>query len=74
MTFAELSEIVRRELGDQADQLLAIICREAAGEQVHIPRRPAPPQIEPGDTPAKVQARYGVSRRTAYNWVSRWRG
>lgn len=74
MNYAELSEIVRREAGvDIAARILAAICREAAGEYVYIPRRSGPPEILPGDTPAKLAIRYGVTKRTAYNWVARWK-
>ena len=74
MRFADLADIVRAELGPHAaDRLLQRICAEAAGEQVYIPSRHAPPKIEPTDTPKAVQARYKVSRTTAHNWVARWR-
>jgi hypothetical protein len=74
MRFAELQEILVREFGaDIARRACAAICREASGEQVKIPRRDLPPEIRPDDTPKTLQARYQVSRSTAYNWVSQWR-
>ena len=75
MTFGELSEILRRELGaDLATRACAALCREAAGESVYVPRRPTGrPEIAPGETARAVQARYAVSERTARNWVNRWR-
>lgn len=72
MTFADLSEILRRELGADADRILTTICRECAGETLYVPRRAARPEVRPTDTPASLQARHGVSRRTAYSWVRDW--
>lgn len=75
VTFADLAEILRRELGaDQASRACAALCREAAGESCYIPRRPGRPEIREGDTAKAVQARYpSFSERTARNWVNRWR-
>jgi hypothetical protein len=74
MKYADLVEILTRELGpDLASRACAALRREAAGEDVAIPRRDTAPVILPGDTPKSVQTRYGVSRRTAYRWVDRWR-
>jgi hypothetical protein len=74
MRFAELSDILSRELGkDVAARVAAVICRCAAGESVYIPERPGPPEILPTDTPRRVAERYGVHRETARNWVNRWR-
>ena len=75
MRFADLAEILRRELGhDLAARACRILCREAAGESVYIPSRADPPEILPTDTPRRVAERYGVPRSTAHNWVNRWRG
>lgn len=75
MRFAELAEILRRELGpDIGARACQIICRQAAGESVYIPSRSSEPEILPTDTPARIAERYGVPKRTAYNWVNRWRG
>jgi hypothetical protein len=72
--FSELSEILIHELGpDLGARVAAVICRCAAGETLYIPERPGPPEILPTDTPRRVAERYGVSRRTASNWVNRWR-
>lgn len=74
MRFSELAEILERTLGADAARLACeAICREAQGEQVHIPRRAGRPEIRPDDTPAAVQVRYQVCARTARNWVNRWR-
>lgn len=74
MRFSELAEILERALGaDAARRACEAICREACGEQVHIPRRAGRPEIRPDDTPAAVQVRYQVCARTARNWVNRWR-
>lgn len=74
MRFAELADLITREIGaDTADALIAVICRECAGESVYIPQRPGQPEIRPGDTPAVIARRHGVSRRTAYNWVTKHR-
>jgi len=73
MTFAELADIIISHAGaDLGRKIADDICRQAAGESVYIPTRHQP-AIKPNDTPATVQRRYGVSRRTAYNWVKRWR-
>jgi hypothetical protein len=72
--FADLAEILRRELGaDLAAKACRIICREASGESVYIPARAEPPTIQPTDTPKTVASRYSVHRETARNWVNRWR-
>ena len=73
MTFPELADIMRRELGQDAERILLLICRECAGESVYIPRSVQRPEIQPQDTPQSVQARYGVPRRTAYRWVTQWK-
>ena len=74
MRFADLAEILRRELGpDLAAKACKIICREAAGESVYIPSRDGPPEILQTDTPKRVAERYGIPRSTAHNWVNRWR-
>lgn len=75
MRFADLAEILRRELGaDLAAKACRVLCREAAGESVYIPSREGPPEIRPTDTPKRVAERYGVHRETARNWVNRWKG
>lgn len=73
MKFSDLADIIRRHAPAGAADLIEAICREAAGETLYIPRRPDRPEIRPADTPAQVQARHGVSRSTAYNWVTRWK-
>lgn len=74
MTLAELAQILRRELGaDVAARVVAIACREAAGERVFIPRRVGRPEVRPDDTAQSIQQRHGVSRASAYNWVNRWK-
>lgn len=74
MTLAELADILRRELGaDVTARVVAVVCREAAGERVHIPRRVGRPEVRPDDSPQAIQQRHRVSRATAYNWVNRWR-
>jgi hypothetical protein len=73
--FADLAEILRRELGpDLGARACRAICEHAAGESVYIPGRPEPPEILPSDTPRTVAARYRINRETARNWVNRWRG
>jgi hypothetical protein len=75
MRFAELAEILRRELGSElASKACRVLCQQAAGESVYIPTRAAAPEILPTDTPKRVADRYGVPRSTAANWVNRWRG
>lgn len=75
MRFAELAEILRRELGhDLAAKVSRAICQQAAGESLYIPARAEQPEILPTDTPKRVAERYGVHRETARNWVNRWRG
>lgn len=74
MRFTELSDIIRREVGeDMARRVCRAICRESAGEQVYIPRRAERPIPELSDTVSSLQKSHGVSRSTAYNWVSSWR-
>lgn len=74
MTLAELAAILRRELGaDITIRVVEIVCREAAGERIHIPRRVGRPEVRTDDTPQAIQQRHRVSRATAYNWVNRWR-
>jgi hypothetical protein len=74
MIFAELAELIRREIGAEVgDRLLLAICQECAGESLYIPRRTGRPELSDTDTPQSIQARYGVSRSTAYNWVSSWK-
>jgi len=74
MRFADLAEILRRVIGQEAaDKAIAALCSEASGEQVYIPSRHGRPKILPNDTPKTVQKRHNVSRSTAYNWVNRWR-
>lgn len=73
VTFTELAEIIRRELGGEADRVLLVICRECAGENLYIPRRAVRPEIQPSDTPQAVATRHGVSRRTSYRWVTAWK-
>jgi hypothetical protein len=74
MTYADLLELLTREVGrDLATRIGTALCREAAGESLYIPRRCVAPVILPTDTAASLQARYGVPRRTAYNWVNRWK-
>jgi hypothetical protein len=74
MTLAELADILRRDLGDDVTaRVVAVLCREASGERVHIPRRLGRPEIREDDTPNTIQQRHRVSRATAYNWVNRWR-
>lgn len=76
MNFSDLAGIIKRRLpADQAEMLCQAICDEAAGERVYIPARPEKPEdlVLPTDTPARVQARHQVTRRTAYRWCERWR-
>ena len=74
MTYREMVQIMVRAIGeDAATRAAEAICREAAGERVHIPARPGPPEIRPDDTTATVRARYQVPRSTAASWVRRWR-
>lgn len=74
MRFCDLADLLRRELGrDQAERVCTLICREASGEKIYVPQRTDRPQVLPTDTPKTVQRRHGVSRSTAYNWVSSWR-
>lgn len=74
MRFSEVVDILRREMGeDIAVRVSKVLCSEAAGEQVYIPSRHEKPEILPTDTVKTVQKRYGLSQRTAYNWVNRWR-
>lgn len=76
MTFADLTDILRREIGaDLAARACAALCREAAGESVYVPRRmPGRPEIRSDDTSHALQVRYGVAPRTARRWVTRWKG
>jgi hypothetical protein len=73
MTFGELTDLLRRELGTDAERVLTLLCQECAGESLYIPRRVQRPEILPHDTPQTLQARYRISRATAYNWVNGWR-
>ena len=74
MKFAELADLLVRELGhEQGKQVSIAICKAFASETVYIPQYREPPEIKPSDTPAAVSRRYGVSRQTGYNWVNRWR-
>lgn len=74
MRLAELADILDRELGaDISKRAVEAICREAAGETLYIPQRIGQPDIQSTDTPKTVAKRYGVSRRTAYTWVKKWR-
>lgn len=54
------------------DRVCEVLAQHYGGTRVYIPRRLQPPLLEPLDTPATLIAR-GVKRRTAYNWVTRWR-
>lgn len=74
MTLAELRELLVAEIGEQeTERALAAMTKLCSGETIYIPRRAGAPEIGPEDTPATVQHRFGVSRATAYNWVSAYR-
>lgn len=74
MKFSDLVEILERELGrDQARRAVDALCREAAGEEVYVPRRVGRPEIRVTDTAATVAVRYRISHRAARNWVTRWK-
>ena len=74
MTFAELTEILSREIGHElAERAALALCREAPGARVFIPARAQRPEISQRDTPAAVQQRYNVSRATAHRWVTGWK-
>lgn len=74
MRFAELVDLIKREIGeDRGRRLCDAICDECAGEEIYIPKRPGAPEVKPTDTPATVARRNRVSRSTAYNWVTKYR-
>ena len=74
MKFADMAEIIRQEIGEElTEKVCQALCRYAHHEQVYIPSKPNKPQVKPSDTPKDIQKRHGVSRSTAYNWVSSWR-
>lgn len=74
MRFSELSEVLAREIGEErAKEAASVICRFGAGETLYIPERPVPPAVTPRDTPRTLQARYGVSRQCAYQWLRKFR-
>ena len=74
MKFSELADIVRRTVDHStAERVLDAICHEAQGEQVYIPRSARKPEITPNDTVKDIRRKYGVSRSTAYSWVSAWK-
>lgn len=49
-----------------------VLAQHYGGERIYIPRRCATVEVKPSDTPRDLIER-GVARRTAYNWVTRWR-
>lgn len=69
---------LRRQLEEEQvltpEVVTEVIRRNWGGERLYIPhRRQEPPQVLPTDTPKSLQRRYGISRSTAYGWISRWR-
>lgn len=57
----------------QAETLCALIAQRLGGTRPYIRRRGPEPDISLTDTPATLQRRYAVSRRTAERWVTGWR-
>jgi len=66
---------LRMLLSDQPltpQRVCEVLAEHYGGERVYIPRRCTSIEVKPTDTPQTLIAR-GVPRRTAYNWVTRWR-
>ena len=49
-----------------------LLAERYGGERVYIPRRCTFIEVKATDTPKTLIAQ-GVPRRTAYNWITRWR-
>jgi hypothetical protein len=74
MRLPDFAGILIRILGDdETRRVLDELCKEAAGENLYIPRRPAPPEVGETDTVQSVAKRHRVSVRTAYRWLGAWR-
>jgi hypothetical protein len=73
MTVAELHEVLHRDLGPElAARVILTLVRAAHGETIYVGAR-IRPEVGPTDTPRSLQQRWGVSRPTAYRWLSRYR-
>lgn len=77
MRLPDLAEILIRVLGDDdTRRALDALCKEAGGETLYIPSRPARPDrsdLRPTDTVQTLIQTRGISKSTAYRWVDRWR-
>ena len=68
----DLRERLAKEKALTPERVVEIIAAEYGGDRLYIPRR-VKPEVMPGDTPATLQARHGISRSAAYSWVRTWR-
>lgn len=74
MRLPDFAGILIRILGDdETRRVLAELCKEAAGENLYIPRRPGRPAVGATDTVQTVAKQHRVSVRTAYRWLGAWR-
>jgi hypothetical protein len=73
--FDELREIAAAAgvAPSQAEALCELIAQRLGGSRPYIRRRGVVPEVQPSDTPATIQRRYGVSRSTADRWVHSWK-
>ena len=68
----DLEQIIREECGDHAPRVLSRIRIICGGMRLYVPAK-QPMEVTQKDTPKTLQAKYGVSRSTAYNWLNKYR-
>lgn len=74
MTLDDLRALLLPAMGEElTERTLDALVRLAPGETLYVSKRIRAPEIGPRDTAETVRLRYGVSRATAYNWVSAYR-
>jgi transposase-like protein len=58
---------------DVIDRACAGVAVRLGGARHYIPKRWREPEVGQQDTPATLARREGISPRSAYRWVDRWR-
>lgn len=74
--YSELRAILAECGADRAliERVCEGVCARLGGERHYIGKRWRAPEVQTQDSPAAIQRRNGVSRRTAYRWVDAWKG